>query len=285
MAYKKFFYEERLRNYIVQFMAVFTGLNVKVGANDRIDEPHLIPVPVNYGHKDRVVGHIIGKHTQNAMLRLPVMSAYMRNLALAPQDRHGVAGIQRQQYMPRGGFVPEDLQTQYNYMPIPYRMQMELAIYTSNTDQMMQLLEQILPLFDPTIDLQISDDILDYTRITSMELTDINSEDNYPIGTDRRIKITTLGFDVRIYLGVPKVLKENFIKDIYLRIGAVSNSANTPDEMLADLDLQGYQHEKIFSLDDVNLFGEKDQDAFDIVQDKEPVREGRVRKPKKDGEC
>jgi len=247
-----YYYDHQLRRYIVQFMAIFAGMKVKVGKSGTQEE-RLISTPIALGHKDRVVAHIKGENTQNKPLRLPAFGANLGNIELAPDLRKGVNGTRRNTYLPTGGLYPNDISVAHQLMPVPYRASMELAIFTSNVDQMHQLLEQILMLFDPILQIQTSDDVLDWTKITTVELTGIRFDDNYPSGTDRRMVMTTLDFLMPIYIASPTDVKKNYIKDIYMRIGAVDFSSNTHQEMVEDLNGQGLEYDLIFSVDDVDI--------------------------------
>jgi len=252
MAFDYHYYDEQFKRYLTQFMVIFANMQVMVGKRDT-EEDQLITVPIRYGYQDRVVASIISDNTQNKPIRLPMMSAHLTGINMAPELRKGIGSMRRQTYMPRGELFPTDLKVAKQLMPVPYRVTAELAIYTSNTDQRFQILEQILMLFDPTIQIQISDAAFDWTKLTTVELENITFDDNYPSGTDRRIMISTLSFNFPIYISAPTNLRDDFIKDIFMRIGAVSSSANTNEEMVADLDAQGIDYENIFKLDDIIL--------------------------------
>jgi hypothetical protein len=124
-------------------------------------------------------------------------------------------------------------------MPIPYNANMELAVYASNTEQMHQMIEQILMLFDPVLQLQTSDAPFDWTKITSVELTGINNEENYPIGTEKRIIVWSFNFLVQIYLSAPMDIRDEIIREINIRIGNMNGMAL--DEVDADGELQPFQ--------------------------------------------
>lgn len=234
-------------------MAIFAGLQVSIGKNDDSDQEQLITVPIQYGHKDRVVAHIISDNTQNKPLRLPLLSAYLNNIQLSPELRKGVGQTRRQTYLPRGEVFPDGIQTVHQYMPIPYRMQTEVAIYSSNTDQHLQILEQILMIFDPSLQIQTSDGVFDWTKLTTVELDGINFDHSYPTGTERRILTTTLSFNFPVYIAAPANLREDYIKDIYVRVGAVGQGAETSQEMIDELNAQGIDYENWFSLDDIDI--------------------------------
>lgn len=249
---ENYHYDAQLRKYIVQFAAIFAGIHVEVGKRDDI-EPHLISVPIKNASMDRVVGHIKSENTQNKPIRLPIMSFQLVNVDQAPELRKGVGLQRRSSHMPTGGVFPDDITVVEQRQPVPYRAMFELAIWASNQDQHYQIMEQILTLFDPVLQIQISDDIFDWTKLTSVELTDIRFDENMPQGTERRIIQSRLTFSVPIYLSVPAKVHNKYVKDIYLRIGVASSDAQSSYDIIADLDSQGVEYDKVFSLDDIDI--------------------------------
>lgn len=238
-------YNKQLRAYMVQFCAIFAGLEVEVGKSDDT-EARLIKVPIASMSKDRVVASIKSGQTQNKPIRLPLFSAFLSNIALSPELRKGVGVTRRNSYLPTGGLIPDDIKVVKQRQPVPYRATYELAVWASNQDQHYQIMEQILSLFDPMLQIQTSDDVFDLTRITTVELTDVRFDENIPAATDRRMIQSTMSFTVPIYLSVPAEVHNQFIEDIYLRIGAVSTDVDTAMEALEDLDGQGLEYTQIF---------------------------------------
>lgn len=250
MAINHYYYDQQIKRYIVQFMAVFAGLQVNVGKTDSREEG-LIPVPIHYGYKDRVVASILADNTQNKPLRLPLMSAYLTGIEMAPERRKGIGTERRHTFVPRGGILPDDATVVRQYMPIPYNLTMELSIYTSNQEQKLQIMEQLLMLFDPTLQIQTNDAMFDWTKITVVELTGVRPEENYPSATDRRIIQNSLDFTVPIWIAAPAHLKQDFIKDVYMRLGVVDSAADGSYDIIAQLDDLGFDYEKVFTFDGI----------------------------------
>lgn len=243
----EYYYNGQIQSYILQFMAVFTGLQVMVGKNATQDA-RLIDVPLMYGHRDRVVAAIIADNTQNKVIRLPTMSAYMRSIDMATEIYAGVGMERRNTYVPVGGLVPDDMKVIHQRRPLPFKLTMELGILSSNTKQHLQILEQLLPLFDPQLNIQRSDSPFDMSRLTSIKLTGISTDSNFPIGTDARVIQSTLSFEVVVYLDTPAEVRRDIVEKIFLRVGAVASnkSFDSNYEIIADLDAQGLDYTKVF---------------------------------------
>lgn len=239
-----FYYNGQLARYVNQFMAIFSGLQVQIGKRNGQDE-QLIPVDIYYGHVDRVVAALIADNTQNKPLRLPTMSAYVTGLPLAMNRARGVGQERRQTYTPVGGLVPDDMKVIHQRMPVPYNLQIDLNIYASNTNQHFQILEQILPLFDPSLNLQTSDSLFDWTRLTQVELKDVALDTNFPIGTDKRIIQSKISFEMPIEIDTPAEVRRDFIERIYMRVGTVSTMATDNYEIIAELDAQNLPYNLI----------------------------------------
>lgn len=244
-----YFYDSQIRNYIIQFMSVFSGLQVAVGKNDYTQQSKLIDVPVRYGSSDRVVAAIKSENTTNKPIRLPTMAAYLTGIEMNPDARKGVGTTQRYSHLQRGRAFPSGIEVIEMEMPIPYMAVFELAIMASNSDQHFQILEQILTLFNPIIQIETSDDIHDWKRITTVELSNIGLEENYPITTDSRVIQTVLTFMVPIWLAPPTVINKNFILQIKMRLDAISTYEDTGD-IVADISRELPSYETLINAKD-----------------------------------
>lgn len=221
-----YFFDHQIETYLRQFVAIFYGLQVKTGIGD-CGETEMITVPIVIGDKDRVVAAIQSGNTQNRMFSIPAMSVYLSGLVRA-DDRRRTPGLLDQRVTLRaGGIFPDDLTVVKRAMPIPYDATIELSIYASNNNQMHQILEQILVMFDPDIQIQKSDAEFDWTRLTRVELVDIGNESNYPSGTDRRIIVWNITFKVPIYLSVPMGIKDDLVRKVVIQISALSTMQST----------------------------------------------------------
>lgn len=225
-----YFDNQQLRKYILQFCAIFAGLKVQTG-KDGCGETEFLEVPCVIGNKDRVVAAILAGHTQNLPYSIPVLSVHMRGLSVDDSRRKAYGYVDHRVAMKTGGAFPDDLFVVQRAMPIPYLMQVELTINASNTNQLHQMLEQILVLFNPDLQIQTSDGEFDWTKITSVKLTEITNEENYPSGQDRRIIQWTLGFEMPIFLTIPMGIRDEVVKKVVIQIGDMSTMrVNEVDE-------------------------------------------------------
>lgn len=213
-----YYYNKQLKNYIIQFANIFAGLGVKTGKGEDGTITDL-EVPIVYGSKDRVVASIGAGNTQNRLHTLPIMSCYMSSMELVPERRHGNNGVARRSYLKQGGVFPDDIKVAYQIMPVPYDLMFDVGIYTSNTDQAFQVLEQLLIIFDPTLQIQTTEATLDWTKLVNVELMSMANEETYPSGTEKRIIIWNLNFKVQAWLTPPMEIRDNIVQKIIQRYG------------------------------------------------------------------
>jgi hypothetical protein len=102
------------------------------------------------------------------------------------------------------------------HMPVPYDLTLQVDIWTSNTDQKFQILEQLLVLFNPSINLKLNDNPFDWTNLTYAELTNVVwSVRQVPQGTDDIIDVAALNFTLPIYISPPaKVKRQTLIHTV-----------------------------------------------------------------------
>lgn len=250
---KNHYYQEQIRKYMIQFMAIFSGIQVSIGKNDNNSETNLIKVPVVHGSKDRVVAALLSSNSPNIPVKLPAMSCNLIGLQMAVDRMKGQGTTISSKTFPRGGSFPDDIKTVYKNMPVPYYCAAELNILTSNLKHKYEILEQIMILFRPDLYIFTSDDDQDWTAINTVKLNDINIEENYPAGSEKRILSTNLNFQFLAYMSAPADIRNNAINAIKLRLKALSGMETFEDfkEEAASKSIDE-QYDNIFDISDLN---------------------------------
>lgn len=217
-----YFYAGQLRRVSVQFAALFSEMQVSVGNNDNPNrQTNLITVPVKLASADRVVASIKANNTQNTPLRLPAMAISLTNIEMAYDRYKGTKQISRKVTFPTGSILPDGGEVVYKFMPMPYYVDYTLSILTSNQSHMQQILEQIMMVFTPDIQIQTSDVHLDWSAITTVELIGLDVEET-PEDADQHTLQTTLQFRAVVYISAPANVKKNYIKKIKMRISELN---------------------------------------------------------------
>lgn len=220
----QFHYDAQIRRFLLQFTRMFSHYQVEYGKSDDTGLPTYLTVPIRYGDASRQAQHIIQQNSQSSILNVPSMAFYISEMSYARdrvQDPQFVGKVQvRQREYNTNTETYESAQgnafTVERAMPVPYDLSVRLDIWTSNTQQKLQLMEQILPLFNPSLEIQSTDNYLDWTSLSVVELNNTNwSSRTVPIGTDDPIDIATLDFTIPIWISLPaRVTKMGVIHKI-----------------------------------------------------------------------
>ena len=217
MSYQTFFYDQQIRRYIIQFVRILSNLQVEFG-KDRNGVTALQRVPVVYGDSSRQVASVIQQGSENYMNSLPAMAVYVggfeydRNRVLNPTyvDKLNLRERSYNQETGEYGTTQGDSYTVERLMPVPYKLTLKVDIWTSNTEQKLQILEQLCTLFNPALEIQSTDNYVDWTSITYILLTGVNwSSKSVPTGTDSpQVETATLTFELPMYLSAPALVKK-----------------------------------------------------------------------------
>jgi hypothetical protein len=238
------FYDGQIRRYVTQLMRIMSNFPVKDGKGK------ITTVPVMYGDLTRQVANLIRDNSENKLPSVPRMSVYITGL---DQDRERTQdpsfvnkiNIKEREFDENAN---EYLNTQgKNYtverlMPTPFTLKANVDVWTSNTDQKLQIIEQIGVWFNPTLELQTTDNFIDWTSITTLELENINwSNRTVPVGIESEVDIATLSFIIPIYISPPAKVK---------RLGVIQNIITSLfDETTGDIE-SGITQPQVNAYDD-----------------------------------
>jgi hypothetical protein len=228
-----YWYDAQLRKFIKQFMAIFSTFSVKISEDAATQV--IRKLPTVYGGSSRMVQSIIRNNSENMANTVPMMSCYVQDLQpnseyrLNPHGSDTVYAIEKE-FDEDAQVYKDEPGNRYaikRLMPVPYLLTMNLDIATSNTEQKLMILEQILVLFNPSINLLSNDNIFDWASLSYVELTGISWSSNaIPVGTEENIDISTLTYTMPIYLGAPsKVSHQKLIHTIIASIAAAADGS------------------------------------------------------------
>lgn len=194
----EYFYNEVFRSVIIGFGTLFNGIEVrhKDGDNDTFS---VIQVPLAYGPTQKFLARMEQEANLNrpVQVTLPRMSFEFTNLEYDPSRK--VTQTQT--------IVTEtpDGSIKRTYVPVPYNMTVQLSIMTKLNDDMLQIVEQILPYFQPAYSLPIKFlGNLNEVKYVPVNLDTIQMEDDYEGNFDtRRALVYTLTFTAKTYVYGP----------------------------------------------------------------------------------
>ena len=246
MALQQFFYDKQIRRYITQFIRMVSNFQVEFG-KDRNSNTTLQRVPVIYGDSSRQASAILKQNSENYLNSTPAMAVYIAGMEY---DRNRIMNptyvdkmnLRERYYDSQTGQLATtqgDTFTVERLMPVPYRLTLKLDIWTSNTEQKLQILEQICTLFNPALEIQSTDNYVDWTSITYVLLSAVNwSSRTVPVGTDTNIDIATLTFELPIYISAPALVKtlgvvQKIIASIYDADGNIDTAIYDETNLLS----------------------------------------------------
>jgi len=220
------FYEGQVRKFLTQFIRILSNFSVETGkAKD--GQINLRAVPVVYGDPTRQVANIIRNNSENALNYAPKIACYVRELNYDRERMQNPYHVEKQHLRERDvdsdGNYTNQLGAGYTIekvMPSPFRLEVTADIFSSNTDQKLQILEQILYLFNPDFEIQKTDNYIDWTSLSYVELTGITfSSRTIPVGADSEIDVASMTFSMPIWLSPPvKVKKLGVVQKIIMSI-------------------------------------------------------------------
>lgn len=236
-----FFYDAQLRRYLVQFMRIFSLIKIRTGPdeNGTYTEHN---VPIRYGDMSRVVAAILKENSENTITSTNVMAASIQGLEPSPERRqfpYHVSQINIDERKFEDGAYTSEMGAQYSiqrYMPVPYTLQVQLDIWTSNSQTKLQILEQILTIFNPSVQIQQHENMLDWTVMTDIELTDVVwSSRSFPQGTDTDRDVASLKFKIPIWINPPaKVSQKKIIEQIVANVFDVGEIEGSNGKFILD---------------------------------------------------
>jgi hypothetical protein len=244
---QQFFYDAQIERFLAQFIRMVSGFQVEFG-KDRNGNTTLQRVPVYYGDGSRQVMAVITGNSENTLPTTPAMTVYINNFTYdrdRVQEPNFISKMNiRQRYYNEDSQEYENQQgnafTVERMMPVPYTLELKLDIWTSNTKQKLQLLEQLIVLFNPALEIQSTDNYIDWTSLSVVYLESPNwsSRTVGTAGAENPIDVATLTFKLPIWISAPaKVKKLGVIQKI---ISSIHDGAgDLSDAVYSNTNLMG----------------------------------------------
>ena len=213
-------YHEIFRKTIVAFGTLFNNIELR-----RQDE--VMKVPLAYGPKDKFLARldqVPDPTNKRVSITLPRIGfeitgiTYDSSRKVAPTQKIKIASTASK--------------NKNTFMPVPYNIGFELAIISKNQEDGLQIIEQILPVFQPHYNLAVKLlPEMSEIRDIPIVLNDIDYEDSYEGDfSTRRAIIYTLQFTAKTYLYGP-VTSASTIKKSTLEYYSSTDTTKAPREV------------------------------------------------------
>jgi len=206
----EYFYHQILRKTVISFGTLFNNIYVR-HTNSAGQDVSVMKVPLAYGPTQKFLARIQQAENLNkpVQLSLPRMSFEFTSLTYDPSRK--VTTTQTFQSVKSLG---DKTASKKVYMPVPYNMEFELSIMAKQNDDCLQIIEQILPYFQPayTMTVNLISDIGEKRDIPVI-LDRITMRDDYEGDfSTRRVIYYTLSFTAKTYLFGPVNTATGIIK-------------------------------------------------------------------------
>jgi len=221
----EYFYHQILRKTVIAFGSLFNDITIK-HTNSADEIVSVIKVPLAYGPTQKFLARLeqspdLSNPTQ---ITLPRMSFEFTGLTYDTARKLTTT----QTFLSKS--VTDGTETKKTYMPVPYNLQFELSIMSKLNDDALQIIEQILPYFQPSYNLTVElVDEINEKRDIPIILENVTMQDEYEGNFDkRRVLIYTLRFTAKLYLFGPT---STATKDIVKKVSVnyiTGDTTNTP---------------------------------------------------------
>ena len=213
-------YHEIFRKTVVAFGTLFNNIELR-----RTNE--VMKVPLAYGPKQKFLARLDQNPdptNKRVQITLPRISFEINGITYDPSRK--VSPTQKIK------FAKDNDENKNVYMPVPYNLSFELAIISKTQEDGLQILEQILPYFQPHYNLAVKvlPDVNE-TKDVPVVLNSVDYEDDYEGDfSSRRAIIYTLQFTVKTYLYGP-VTDSKTIKKVITDYYTDTNTSTAPREV------------------------------------------------------
>jgi len=205
----EYFYHEIFRRTVIGFGTLFNNINIQHKDNNN-STFSVMKVPLAYGPTQKFLARLEQSPDLNkpVQLTLPRMSFEFTGITYDPSRKT----TSTKSFITKNPSNPK-LQKK-TFMPVPYNMRFELSILSKTNDDALQIIEQILPYFQPSYNLTINlVDTIDENKDVPIQLESISMDDQYEGDyTTRRALVYTLIFTAKTHLFGPvqdsKIIKK-----------------------------------------------------------------------------
>lgn len=237
----QFFYDAQIRRFLIQFAKIFSNWYVTKG-KDPAGNDILVRVPIMYGDQSRQASTVIANNSASNLPSAPLFTYYISGLEYdqrRTQEPYFVDKLQvRQRTYDQNTQSYQTTQGQAftieRLMPVPYTLRITVDLWTTNYNQKLQIVEQLGTLFNPSLEIQSTDNFVDWTSLTVVYQDGITfSSRSIPQGTGNPIDVFTWKFYMPIWLSTSSKLKKfGVIEKIIASIFQGDSLLATQDEDL-----------------------------------------------------
>jgi len=211
-----YFYDSQIRRFLIQFARIFSNWQVTKG-KDPAGNNILVRVPIQYGDSSRLASAIQANNSASSLPSAPLITYYITGLEYdqkRTQDPYFIdkTSVRQRQYNPETqSYTTTQGQafTVERIMPVPYTLRITVDFWTTNYQQKLELIEQLGVLFNPSMELQSTDNFIDWTSLSVVYQDGLTfSSRTIPQGTGNPIDILSWKFYMPIWISSSSKIKK-----------------------------------------------------------------------------
>jgi hypothetical protein len=212
----QFFYDNQIRRFLIQFAKIFSEWYVTKGKDPNGNEI-LVRVPIMYGDQSRQASTVIANNSASNLPSAPLITYYISGLEYDQKRTQDPTYIDRINVRQRtfnsetGQYETTQGQafTVERLMPVPYTLRITVDFWTTNYQQKLELIEQLGTLFNPSMEIQSTDNFIDWTSLSVVYQDGLTfSSRSIPQGTGNPIDVMTWKFYMPIWISNAAKLKK-----------------------------------------------------------------------------
>ena len=205
------FYHETMRKVVVAFGTIFNNINI-VRTNSSGVVTQSMKVPLAYGPKNKFLTRLREDPNLNKKVSLTLPRIGFEISGISYDSSRKLNSIQK---LKKVNSSTDGKTVSSQFMPVPYNMDFSLFVMAKSSDDALQIVEQILPFFQPDYTITLNDNTsMGTTRDVPIILSGVQYEDSYDGAfTERRVLMYTLTFTSKFYLYGP-VTDQKVIKSV-----------------------------------------------------------------------
>ena len=211
-----FFYDNQVRRFLIQFGKIFSNWYVTKG-KDPAGNEILVRVPIMYGDSSRQAATIIANNSASNLPSAPLITYYITALEYDQRRTQDPTFIDKVQVRQRSYNADtqsyEQVQGQAftveKLMPVPYTLRLQVDFWTTNYQQKLEIIEQLGTLFNPSLEIQSTDNYIDWTSLTVVYQDGLTfSSRSIPVGTGNPIDVMSWKFYMPIWITTASKVKK-----------------------------------------------------------------------------
>ena len=200
-----------MRKVVVAFGTIFNNINI-VRKNNSGAVIQSMKVPLAYGPKQKFLARLREDPNLNKKVALTLPRVGFEISGISYDSTRKLNSIQK---IKKTNSSEDGKTISSQFMPVPYNMDFEMVVMAKSSDDALQIVEQILPFFQPDYTITLNDNTaMGTTRDVPIVLNNVAYEDSYDGDfNERRVLTYTLTFTSKFYLYGP-VVDQKVIKQV-----------------------------------------------------------------------